>query len=504
MDGIILALDQGTTGSTALVFTADGTIAGRGYAEIGQRYPQPGWVEQDPRELWTSSRDVMVQALRAAGCGPADVRAIGIANQRETTLLWDRRTGDPLHAAIVWQSRQTATICERLRQAGAEAAVRERTGLVIDPYFSASKITWLLERNPEARRRAEAGELLFGTVDSWLLWQLTGGRVHATDPTNASRTLLYNIHDRRWDPDLLELFGVPPAMLPAVRPSCGVLGETAAIEGLAAGIPVAGLAGDQQAALFGQICWEPGLAKTTYGTGAFVVLNLGQSHPVLGKGLLTTICCDAAGGPAYAVEGAIFTAGAAVQWLRDELRIIDRAADTEALARSVPDTGGVYFVPAFNGLAAPYWDMHARGAIVGLTRGTDRRHLVRATLESLAYQTRDVIDAMRESGVELAELRVDGGAAANGFLMQFQADILGVPVDRPAVLETTATGAGLLAGLGVGFWKDPEQLRHLRRRERLFEPRMPADERARLYAGWRRAVGRVRSGPSSGEPAADD
>lgn len=504
MDGVILALDQGTTGSTALVFRADGTIAGRGYIELGQRYPQPGWVEQDPGELWTSSRAVMTQALQAAGCAPSQVRAIGIANQRETTLLWDRRTGAPLHPAIVWQSRQSAAVCERLRQAGAETDIRARTGLVVDPYFSGSKIAWLLERYPEARRRAVAGDLLFGTVDSWLLWKLTDGRVHATDPTNASRTLLYDIHDRRWDPDLLERFAVPAAMLPAVRPSCGVLGATAAIDGLAAGIPIAAVVGDQQAALYGQACWEPGLAKTTYGTGAFIVMHLGQRHPVVGRGLLTTVCCDAAGRPAYAVEGAVFTAGAAVQWLRDELGIIERAAASEALAASVPDTSGVYFVPAFNGLAAPHWDMHARGAIVGLTRGTDRRHLVRATLESLAYQTRDVVDAMRASGVEPTALRVDGGAAANDFLMQFQADVLDLPVDRPAVLETTAAGAALLAGLGVGFWSDPEQLRGLRRRERLFEPRMPAAERDRLYAGWRRALDRVRSGAPSGEPAGDD
>ena len=460
-------------------------------------------MEQDPRELWTSGRDVMARALQAAGCRPADVRAIGITNQRETTILWDRRSGEPLHAAIVWQSRQTAAVCERLRAAGAEADVRERTGLVIDPYFSASKIAWLLRAlsgGAAARRGRRAAVRHRGHLAASGSSPAAGSTppIPPTPAAPCSTTSTIGAGIRTYS-----------SCSACRRPCCPWCGRAAACwtrrppsTASRPASPSPALAGDQQAALYGQTCWEPGLAKTTYGTGAFVVLNLGQRHPVLGHGLLTTICCDAAGNPAYAVEGAIFTAGAAVQWLRDELRIVDRAADTEALAGSVPDTGGVYFVPAFNGLAAPYWDMHARGAIVGLTRGTDRRHLVRATLESLAYQTRDVIDAMRESGVEPTELRVDGGAAANGFLMQFQADILGVPVDRPAVLETTATGAALLAGLGVGFWKDPEQLRHLRRRERLFEPRMPADERDRLYAGWRRAVGRVRSGPPPGEPAA--
>ena len=412
MEGRVLALDQGTTGSTALVFSHAGEIVGRAYSEFTQHYPHPGWVEHDPDELWEVSQRVMTQALDAAHASARDVKAIGITNQRETTVVWDRDTGRPVHPAIVWQSRQTAEICERLRGDGVEPAFRERTGLVLDPHFSASKIAWIFERYPDARRMAADGRVLFGTVDTWLIWKLTGGRCHVTDMTNASRTLLYNIHERRWDTALLEPFGVPEAMLPVVRPSSGVFGETADAAGLAGGIPIAGVAGDQQAALYGQSCWEPGLAKNTYGTGAFVVLNLGDRHPVVGDGLLTTICCDPHGGPAYALEGSIFTAGAAIQWLRDELGLLEHAADSERLATEVADTGGVYLVPAFTGLGVPYWDMHARGAILGLTRGTGRPHLVRAALESLAYQTRDVIEAMRSAAVELTELRVDGGAAA--------------------------------------------------------------------------------------------
>ena len=493
MDGVILALDQGTTGTTVLVFAEDGTIIGRAYAELRQYYPHPGWVEQDPKELWQVSRRVVTQALDDAGVAPQAIRAIGVANQRETTILWDKTSGEPVHRAIVWQSRQTADVCERIKRDGVEARVRQLTGLVIDPYFSASKISWLFDRYPELRPRADAGDVLFGTVDSWLLWHLTGGAVHATDPTNASRTLLYNIHDRRWDPELLDLLDIPAAILPTVKPSSGLFGETVAHDGIPAGIPITGIAGDQQAALYGQTCWEPGQAKNTYGTGAFVVMYLGQDHPVLDRGLLTTVCCDALGGSAYALEGSIFTAGAAIQWLRDGLKIIDQASDTESLAQSVSSTDGVYLVPAFTGLGVPCWDVHARGALIGLTRGTDRRHVARAALESLAYQTRDVADAMRSSGVNLAELKVDGGAAANSFLMQFQADILGVDVDRPVLLETTASGAAFLAGLGVGFWKSPDVLRPLRRREHLFTPHMPASERHTLYAGWQDAVGRVLS-----------
>jgi glycerol kinase len=493
-DAVILALDQGTTGSTALVFGPEGEVLGRAYAEIQQHYPQPGWVEHDAEEIWQKSRRVVAEAVAAAGVPARAVRAIGITNQRETTVLWDRRTGDPVRRAIVWQSRQTTAVCERLRAAGHEPLFHERTGLVLDPYFSGSKIAWLLEGDPALRARAEAGEIAFGTIDSWLIHRLTGGRVHATDPTNASRTLLYDIHERRFDPELLAILGVPAAMLPEVRPSASLFGETAAHEGVPAGIPITGVAGDQQAALFGQGCFEAGMAKNTYGTGAFLVLNTGTRRVISRRGLLTTLCCDASGGAAYALEGSVFVAGAAIQWLRDELGLVRSASETGPIAESVPDTAGVYVVPAFTGLGAPYWDAGARGAVVGLTRGAGRAQLVRATLESLAYQSRDVIDVMNaESGVPLRELRVDGGACANDFLMQFQADILGVPVDRPALVETTAAGAAFLAGLGSGFWKDAAALVARRRRDRLFTPSMAPERREALYAGWTAAVERVRT-----------
>jgi glycerol kinase len=493
-DAAILALDQGTTGSTALVFGPEGEVLGRAYAEIKQHYPSPGWVEHDAEEIWQKSLEVAAEAIAAAGLPGGALRAIGITNQRETTVLWDRRTGDPVYRAIVWQSRQTADVCARLKAAGHEPLFHERTGLVLDPYFSGSKIAWLLEGNPALRARAEGGELAFGTIDSWLIHRLTGGRIHATDPTNASRTLLFDIHSRRWDPELLRILGVPSSLLPEVRPSSGVFGETVALDGIPGGVPIAGDAGDQQAALFGQGCFEPGMAKNTYGTGAFLVLNTGERRVISRRGLLTTLCCDARGQPAYALEGSVFVAGAAVQWLRDEMGLVRTAAETGPIAESVADTHGVYVVPAFTGLGAPYWDAGARGAILGLTRGAGRAHLVRATLESLAYQSRDVIDAMNEeSGVPLRELRVDGGASSNDFLMQFQADLLGVPVDRPALVETTAAGAAFLAGLGVGFWKDAASLAARRRRDRLFTPAMPPERREALYAGWKDAVARVRS-----------
>jgi glycerol kinase len=498
MEDAVLAIDQGTTGSTALVFSRRGEIVGRAYSELGQHYPRPGWVEHDPEEIWQVSLGVCEAALADAGVGAGGLRAIGITNQRETTVVWDRETGEPVHRAIVWQSRQTADLCERLKAEGHESTLRNRTGLVVDAYFSGTKIRWILDRYPDIRPKAEAGRIVFGTIDSWLLWKLTGGAVHATDPTNASRTLLFDLHTRRWEPELLQIVGVPAAMLPEVRPSSGVFGETRRHGTLPGGVPVAGIAGDQQAALYGQGCWQPGMAKNTYGTGCFAMMNMGKETPISRGGLLTTAACDAEGGPAAALEGSIFIAGAAVQWLRDELGIIRKASETEAIASSVPDTGGVYVVPAFAGLGAPYWDMGARGAILGLTRGSSRAHVVRATLESLAYQTRDVVDVMNmDSGVTITELRVDGGAAANDFLMQFQADLLGVPVDRPAVVETTASGAAFLAGLAVGVWKSPDELASVRRRERLFEPRMGADERESLYAGWKAAVARVRS--SAGE-----
>jgi glycerol kinase len=493
-DAAVLALDQGTTGSTALVFGPEGEVLGRAYAEITQHYPSPGWVEHDAEEIWQKTLRVGAQAVKAAGIAPKALKAIGITNQRETTVLWDRQTGDPVYRAIVWQSRQTADVCARFKAEGHESLFHERTGLVLDPYFSGSKIAWLLEGDPALRARAERGEIAFGTIDSWLIYRLTGGRVHATDPTNASRTLLFDIHERRWDPELQEVLGVPASMLPAVRPSSGVFGETVALDGLPAGIPIAGDAGDQQAALFGQGCFEAGMAKNTYGTGAFLVLNTGDRRVISRRGLLTTLCCDAQGRAAYALEGSVFIAGAAVQWLRDEMGLVKTAAETGEVAASVDSTHGVYVVPAFTGLGAPYWDAGARGAIVGLTRGAGRAHVVRATLESLAYQSRDVIDAMNEeSGVPLRELRVDGGASANDFLMQFQADILAVPVDRPALVETTAAGAAFLAGLGTGLWKDAAQLAARRRRDRLFTPSMPMDKREELYAGWRAAVARVRS-----------
>jgi glycerol kinase len=494
MTRAVLAIDQGTTGSTALVFSREGEIIGRAYSEFTQHYPKPGWVEHDPEEIWRVSLRVIEQAIASARLGHGDLQAIGITNQRETTVVWDKSTGEPVHPAIVWQSRQTAEICQQLKAAGREPLFRERTGLVVDAYFSGTKIKWILDRHPEARARAVDGQVVFGTIDSWLLWKLTGGQAHATDATNASRTLLFDIHRRQWDEELAGVLDVPPAMLPEVRPSSGVFGVTRAVGGLPGDVPIAGIAGDQQAALYGQGCWDPGMAKNTYGTGCFAMMNMGGESPISPGGLLTTVASDARGNPAYALEGSIFIAGAAIQWLRDGLGLIASASETEAIARSVPDTLGVYVVPAFAGLGAPYWDMDARGAVLGLTRGVGRAHLVRATLESLAYQTCDVIEVMnRDSGVALRELRVDGGAAANDFLMQLQADLLGVPVDRPTVVETTATGAAFLAGLAVGFWDGPAELAGVRQRERLFEPLMNEDRRLELLAGWRQAVERVRT-----------
>jgi glycerol kinase len=490
----VLAIDQGTTGSTALVLSKDAAILGHAYREISSRYPEPGWVEQDPEELLRSSLQAMAEALHHSGLGPGDLRGVGITNQRETTVLWDRQTGRPVHDAVVWQSRQTKGLCDAIRQGSHEARVRALTGLVIDPYFSATKIRWILDSDPRIRARAEAGALLFGTVDTWLLWRLTGGRVHATDPTNASRTLLFNTATGSWDPELLSIFGVPASLLPEVRPSSGFFGETVPQEGLPGGVPIAGIAGDQQAALFGQGCWSPGLAKNTYGTGCFLMMNTGRRRPSAEGGLLATVACDAAGGACHALEGSVFVAGAAVQWLRDGLGFIAQAAETEHIAESVPDTQGVYLVPAFAGLGAPYWDPDARGAILGLTRGSGRSHLVRATLESIAYQTRDVVEVMNQAAItSLGVLRVDGGGAANNFLMQFQADILGLPVDRPAMLESTALGAALLAGLGVGLWKSSDELQGSRRTERRFEPQMTEDKREFLYQGWKEAVERVRT-----------
>jgi glycerol kinase len=492
----VLALDQGTSGSTALVVDPDGRVLGRGYAELPQYYPQPGWVEHDPEEIWATVGRAAAAALREARVSGADVAAIGITNQRETAIVWERATGKPIHRAIVWQCRRTAPLCDRLRADGAEPFVRERTGLVLDAYFSGTKIRWLLDEVPGARHRAERGELAFGTVDSWLLWKLTGGAVHATDVSNASRTLCLDLETVDWNDEMLALLGVPRALLPTVLPSAGVFGETVDLGWAPAGIPIAGIAGDQQAALFGQACFETGMAKNTYGTGCFVLLNTGATPVRSRHGLLTTIAWRIAGQTTYALEGSVFIAGAVVQWLRDGLEILKSAAESQALAESVPDTGGVYFVPAFVGLGAPYWDMYARGTIVGLTRGTTSAHLVRAALEAIAYQSRDVLEAMAaDAGRPVRALRVDGGAVANDFLCQFQADIIGVPVERPRVIETTALGAAALAGLGAGLWRSLDAVAQRATVERTFTPTMASQERDRKYEGWRRAVERARSLP---------
>ncbi len=494
----VLALDQGTTGSRALIVDPDCAVLGSGYALLPQHYPRPGWVEHDPEEIWDTTVQAIGQALAAARVAAADIAAIGITNQRETSVLWERVSGRPVHRAIVWQCRRTAPFCERLKSEGREAEFRRKTGLILDPYFSGTKIRWLLDEVPGARQRAERGELAFGTVDSWLLWRLTGGAVHATDPSNASRTLCFDIRTLRWDEALCGALGVPTALLPEVKPSAGVFGETAAGAGvtgagvLPSGIPVTGIAGDQQSALFGQCCFEPGMAKNTYGTGCFLLLNTGDTPVASEHGLLTTVAWQLGGAVTYALEGSVFIAGAVVQWLRDGLGIIGSAAETEGLAESVADAGGVYLVPAFTGLGAPYWDPYARGVLVGLTRGTTRAHIARAALEAIAYQNRDVLDAMTlESGAVLQALRVDGGAAANNFLCQFQADVLNVEVLRPAVTETTGMGAAFLAGVGAGLWKTSD-LTSRWRLDRRFAPSAATAGRATGYAGWRRAVERAR------------
>jgi glycerol kinase len=479
----ILALDQGTTGSTALVIGQDGSVLGRGYREFTQYFPQPGWVEHDPEEIFRVSVEAMREAVASSGDRPA---GIGITNQRETVVLWDRRTLVPVARAIVWQDRRTTERCRQLRQDGLEPLLRERTGLVADPYFSATKLEWLL-RNPDLRRRAGTGELAAGTVESWMVAKLTGGRAHVTDHTNASRTLLYDLRSRDWSPELLSQFGVPPELLPTVVRSSGVVAETDRSH-LGWSLPIAGLAGDQQSALFGQGCVTPGLAKNTYGTGAFLLVFTGDKVPAPARGLLGTAACGPSGEPAYAVEGSVFIAGAALQWLRDGLGVIGHAEESEALARAVLDTGGVYFVPAFVGLGTPHWEPEARGTITGLTRGTSRAHLVRAALEAMAYSSGELLEEMSSSiGLTIPALRVDGGAAANDWLMQFQADVLGIPVERPDLVETTALGAAGLAGLALGVWQTTGEFLGRRRFTR-FEPAMtPPDREARLE-GWRRAV----------------
>jgi glycerol kinase len=489
----ILALDQGTTSSRALLFDREGRVVAVDQHEFPQHFPKPGWVEHDPDDIWSSQLRAAHGVLAKAGGGGADVAAIGITNQRETALVWDRSSGRPIHRAIVWQSRQTAPICEGLRAAGLEGEVRARTGLVIDAYFSATKIRFILDAVPGAQARAERGELAFGTVDSWLVHRLTKGAVHVTDASNASRTMLYDIHARDWAPGLLEALHVPRSLLPAVRDSSGVVAETDP-EWFGRAIPIAGIAGDQQAALFGQGCFEPGRAKNTYGTGSFLLLHTGETPRASRSGLITTIAWALGGRCEYALEGSIFVTGAAVQWLRDGLRVLSDASESEAAARSVPDTGGVYLVPAFVGLGAPYWDERARGTIVGITRGTSREHLIRAALESIAFQTRDVMECMAaDAGLRPGPLRVDGGACRNDFLMQLQADVLGVAVERPRMLEVTAFGAAALAGLAVGFWRDRREVESVTGAGATrFEPRLAPERRETLYAGWKRAVERAR------------
>ncbi len=486
----ILALDQGTTSSRAIVFDHTGAVRASAQAEFRQIFPQPGWVEHDPMEIWATQSGVLYQALAKAGIGAADIAAVGITNQRETTVLWDRATGAPLANAIVWQDRRTAPFCDRLRAEGHAALFAEKTGLVLDAYFSGTKLKWLLDHLPGARDRAARGELAFGTIDTWLAWNLSHGAAHVTDPSNASRTLLFNTRTGAWDDDLLRLLDIPREVLPRVVRSSGTCAE-ATIGGVA--VPLAGIAGDQQAALFGQACHVPGLAKNTYGTGCFLLLNTGRKVVTSTNNLLSTVAWDRGSGLEYALEGSVFIGGAVVQWLRDGLKIVRSAGEIEALAAEVPDNGGVYLVPAFAGLGAPHWDAYARGAMFGLTRGATSAHIARAALEAIAYQSADVLAAMeRDAGITLAELRVDGGATANNLLMQFQADILGVPVVRPKVLETTALGAGYLAGLAVGYWKDAAEVGANWQVDRTFEPAMPRDRVAELRAGWEKAVERAK------------
>jgi len=489
----VLALDQGTTSTRAIVFNRRGRAISTAQQEFAQHYPQPGWVEHDPADLWNSTRRTAAGALAEANLTGKDVSSLGITNQRETTLLWERKTGRPLHRAIVWQDRRTTGLCGRLKKQGLEPFFRKKTGLVLDPYFSGTKIRWLLDHIPGARRRAEKGELAFGTVDTWLLWQLTEGRVHATDVSNASRTLLLNLRTGDWDDELLGCLRIPREILPEVKASSGIFGEVSALRALR-GVPVGGIAGDQQAALFGQACWAPGMAKNTYGTGCFLLMNTG-TKPVRSKNqLLTTIAWKIDGQLNYALEGGVFIGGAVVQWLRDELGLIARSADVEKLAGQVPDNGGVYLVPAFAGLGAPHWDAAARGAIVGLTRGSNAAHLARAALESIAYQSADLLHAMEaDCGRKLRELRVDGGAVVNNALMQFQSDLLRVPVVRPRTTETTALGAAYLAGLAVGFWQSRGEIARLWSAERTFRARAPASQARHRLAEWHQAVGRAKS-----------
>ncbi len=488
----VLALDAGTTSVRAIVFDHDGRMRAVAQKEIRQIYPKPGWVEHDPQEIWSSQIAVAVEVLGRARIRPRDIAAVGITNQRETAVVWDRKTGEAIYNAIVWQDRRTAGACDALRAAGHEKAIQKRTGLLIDAYFSATKIAWILDHVPGARARAERGELAFGTVDSWLIWKLTSGQpVHVTDPGNASRTLLYNLHTGAWDRDLLKLFRIPASLLPEVRSSSEVYGEISTSLGLQ-GVPVAGVAGDQQAALFGQMCVQPGLAKNTYGTGCFLLQNIGTKPVASQQRLLTTVAWQIGKRREFALEGSVFVAGAVVQWLRDGLQLVRSAQEVDMLAASVPDSGGVFLVPAFTGLGAPHWDAYARGTIIGLTRDTSAAQIARAALEGVAFQTADLLDAMHaDTGRKLTELRVDGGASRSEPMMQFQADLLGVPVVRPAVIETTALGAAYLAGLAIGFWKNTDAIATQWQVERTFEPKMPRARVAELRGRWKEALARA-------------
>lgn len=488
----IIALDQGTTSSRAVLLDHDANIVGIAQREFTQIYPKTGWVEHDPMEIWATQSSTLNEVVAKTGITSDQIAAIGITNQRETTIVWNKNTGKPVYNAIVWQCRRTAEFCDQLKAKGYTDYIRNTTGLVVDPYFSGTKVKWILDNVEGAREQAEKGELLFGTVDTWLIWKLTQGRVHVTDYTNASRTMMFNIHSKQWDNKMLEILDIPRSMLPEVKNSSEIYGQTNIGGKGGVRIPIAGIAGDQQAALYGHLCVNAGQAKNTYGTGCFMLMNTGDKAITSQNGLLTTICCNAKGEPAYALEGSVFIAGASIQWLRDELKIVHDSADTEYFAQKVPDCNGVYVVPAFTGLGAPYWDPYARGAIVGLSRGANRNHIVRATLESIAYQTKDVLEAMlSDSGEKLQSLRVDGGATANNFLMQFQADILNTQVERPTVKEVTALGAAYLAGLATGFWKDLEELRDKASIERTFLPDQNEAKQQRRYKGWKKAVKRA-------------
>ena len=490
MKKYILAIDQGTTGSRAFLFDHYGNIITSAYREFKQYYPQAGWVEHDAEEIWASCVTVIREALTRAKVQPQQISAIGITNQRETTILWDRKTSKPVHRAIVWQCRRTAHICQKLKVRRLENIFRTRTGLVLDPYFSGTKIQWILDHVPGVRRRAQQGNICFGTIDSWLIWKLTGGAAHVTDVTNASRTLIFDIRKLRWDEELVKIFNIPASILPRPCPSGFIFGHTArGAAGLAGGIPIAAVMGDQQSALYGQGCYAPGTVKNTYGTGCFIVLNTGKKLIYSKNGLLSTVAADDRGKPIYALEGSVFIAGAAIQWLRDELRVLQKSSDSEKMIHGLKDTHGVYFVPAFTGLGAPYWDSAARGVIAGLTRGANVRHIVRAALEAIAYQTKDVFDIMqKEFGASIKELKVDGGATHNDFLMQFQADLLNCKIIRPKISESTAQGAAHLAGVTLGIWQGKKDLARLHKVERIFKPHMPAAKRSQLYAGWKKAV----------------